>query len=132
MAGWKPQVFEVLHAVWREAEPFVPGALGAMVAQMMRPGLGMRTRFVQWTVSVIVFHFVSLAVAAVFHWPEAVGDVIGFFIAFLAFEALHAWRQAAVDAGVSMISGLPAIVKSIAESWGKRPGASTSSPEPEA
>lgn len=123
MSPWKPPLVEIGRAVWHVLEPFTPGVMGALVAQMMRPGLGMRTRFVQWTVSVIVFHFVSLAIMAVFHWPKAIGDVVGFFIAFLAFEALHAWQKAAIEAGVSVISGAPAILKNIAESWGRRPGA---------
>ncbi len=123
MSAWKPPVMEALHAIWRVLEPFTPGALGALVAQMMRPGLGMRTRFVQWTVSVIVFHFVSLALTAVFHWPKAIGDVVGFFVAFLAFEALHAWQKAAIEAGVSVISGAPDILKNIFESYWRRPGA---------
>lgn len=119
---------KMLASVWHYIEPFVPGALGALVAQMIRPGLGLRTRFVQWSVSVIVFHFVSLAVGAVFHWPKAVGDVIGFFVAFLAFECLHAWQKACVEAGVGVISGIPTIIRHIAESWGRRPGAAPSTP----
>lgn len=122
---------KILSVVWHAVEPFVPGALGALVAQMIRPGLGLRTRFVQWTVSVIVFHFVSLAVLAVFHWPKAVGDVIGFFIAFIAFEALHAWQKAAVEAGVGVISGIPTIFRDIAASWGRRPGAAQTPTEGE-
>lgn len=120
MAAWKSP----LVAIWHALEPFVPGALGALVAQMIRPGLGIRTRFIQWTVSVIVFHFVSVALTAIFGWSAPIANVIGFFVAFIAFEALHAWQKAAVAAGVSMISGFPDIVKNIAESWGKRPGAS--------
>lgn len=131
MAGWKHPLLEIGRGVWHVLEPFVPGALGAAVAQAIRPGLGIRTRFVQWSVSVIVFHFASLAIAAVFHWPKAVGDVVGFFVAFLAFECLHAWQKAAVEAGVSMISGLPAIFRNIAESWGKRPGAAATPTEGE-
>lgn len=129
MQPWKAPLLEVLAAVWHRLEPWLPGVLGAVVAQMIRPGLGLRTRFIQWTVSVIVFHFVSLALTAVFHWPDAIADVVGFFVAFIAFEALHAWQKAAVAAGVSMISGLPGILKNIAESWGKRPGTATSPPE---
>ena len=119
-----------LTAIWHALEPFVPGALGALVAQMIRPGLGIRTRFVQWTVSVIVFHFVSVALTDIVGWGKPIADVVGFFVAFIAFEALHAWQKAAVAAGVSMISGFPDIVKNIAESWGKRPG-SSASPEGE-
>lgn len=122
---WKHALMEFAHGIWRHLEPWLPGILGAIVAQMIRPGLGLRTRFIQWTVSVIVFHFVSIALTAVFRWPEAIADVVGFFIAFIAFEALHAWQKAAVEAGVSMISGLPGILKNIAESWGKRPGAAS-------
>lgn len=128
MSPWKAPLMELMHAVWRHLEPWLPGVLGAIVAQMIRPGLGLRTRFIQWTVSVIVFHFVSLALTAIFGWPQAIGDVVGFFIAFIAFEALHAWQKAAVEAGVSMISGFPAIVKTIAESWGRRPGAAAATP----
>lgn len=123
MQPWKAHLLEVLTALWERSEPWRPGVLGALVAQMIRPGLGLRTRFLQWSVSVIVFHFVSLALTAVFRWPDAIADVVGFFVAFIAFEALHAWQKAAVEAGVSMISGLPEIWKNIAESWGKRPGA---------
>lgn len=123
MQPWKAPLLEFLTALWERSEPWRPGVLGALVAQMIRPGLGLRTRFIQWTVSVIVFHFVSSALNAVFGWHHAIGQVIGFFVAFIAFEALHAWQKAAVEAGVSMISGLPEIWKNIAESWGKRPGA---------
>ena len=128
MAGWKPAAAEAASVVWRALEPFTPGALGALVAQMIRPGLGLRQRFIQWTVSVVVFHFISLALAAVFHWPEAVADVIGFFVAFLAFEALHAWQKAAVEAGVDMIKGLPVVARQVLASWGRRPG---TAPDPE-
>lgn len=128
MQPWKLPLAEVMDAVWRHLEPWLPGVLGAVVAQMIRPGLGLRTRFIQWTVSVIVFHFVSIALTAIFKWPEAIADVVGFFIAFIAFEALHAWQKAAVEAGVSMISGLPGILKNIAESWGRRPGAAAVPP----
>lgn len=131
MQPWKGPLLEFVRAVWHAIEPYLPGLLGALVAQMIRPGLGLRTRFIQWSVSVIVFHFVSVALTAIFHWPDAIADVVGFFIAFIAFEALHAWQKAAVEAGVSMISGLPGILKNIAESWGKRPGAAASPPEGE-
>lgn len=131
MQPWKGPLLEMLAALWERSEPWRPGVLGATVAQMIRPGLGRRARLIQWTVSVIVFHFVSAALAAVFGWPEAITDVVGFFVAFIAFEALHAWQKAAVEAGVSMISGLPGILKNIAESWGKRPGSAASPPEGE-
>ena len=100
---WKPALVEVFAAVWHRLEPFTPGILGAAVAQAFRPGLGMRQRFVQWTVGVIFFHFVSLALAAVFSWPKAVTDCVGFFVAFVAFEAMHAWQAAAVETGASAI-----------------------------
>lgn len=127
MSGWA----KVAAGVWHVVEPFVPGILGAAVAQMVRPGLGIRTRFFQWTVSVIVFHFVSRALTAIFGWGSAVSDVVGFFVAFIAFEALHAWQKAAVTAGVSMISGAPEIIKEMALSWGKRPGAASNPTEGE-
>lgn len=44
----KPVLIEFAAAVWHKLEPFLPGILGAAVAQMMRPGLGMRQRFIQW------------------------------------------------------------------------------------
>jgi hypothetical protein len=129
MQPWKGPLLEIFAALWHRLEPWLPGIFGAIVAQMIRPGLGVRQRFIQWTVSVIVFHFVSIALTTIFRWPDAISDVVGFFIAFIAFEALHAWQKAAVEAGVSMISGLPGILKNIAESWGKRPGTPASPPE---
>lgn len=130
MQPWKVPLIEMAHAVWHRFEPFVPGVLGAIVAQGIRPGLGLRQRFVQWSVSVIVFHFVSLALAALFHWPSAVGDVVGFFVAFLAFEALHAWQRAAVEAGVSAIKDTGAVWKQLLEGWAARAGAPKSNPVP--
>nr|WP_312054283.1 hypothetical protein [Brevundimonas diminuta] len=118
----KAPFFEFLLAVWHKLEPFLPGILGAAVAQMMRPGLGMRQRFIQWTVGVIVFHFVSKALAALFHWPEAVADVVGFFIAFLAFEGLHAWQKAAIEAGVSAIRDTGAVWRHLLQGWAEKAG----------
>ena len=63
LMAWKAPLLEFALAVWHRLEPFTPGILGAAVAQAFRPGLGMRQRFVQWTVGVIFFHFVSLALA---------------------------------------------------------------------
>lgn len=123
MASWKPPLMEAARSVWHALEPFVPGVLGALVAQAIRPGLGLRQRFIQWTVSVIVFHFVAAALTAVFHWPEAIGNVVGFFVAFLAFEALHAWQKAAVEAGVGMIGDVRAVWRQLMEGWAARVGA---------
>ncbi len=118
----KPLLIEVITAVWHKLEPFLPGVLGAAVAQMMRPGLGMRQRFIQWTVGVIVFHFVSAALAALFHWPEAVTDVVGFFVAFLAFEGLHAWQKAAIEAGASAIRDTGAVWRHLLQGWAEKAG----------
>jgi len=121
--AWKPALFEALLAIWHKLEPFLPGVMGAAVAQMMRPGLGMRQRFIQWTVGVIVFHFVSAALAVLFRWPEAVADVIGFFIAFLAFEGLHAWQKAAIEAGASAIRDTGAVWRHLLQGWADKAGA---------
>lgn len=121
--AWKPALFEALAVVWHRLEPFVPGILGAAVAQAFRPGLGMRQRFVQWTVGVIFFHFVSLALAAVFSWPEAVTDCVGFFVAFVAFEAMHAWQAAAVETGASAIRDTGVVWRHLMNSWAAKLGA---------
>lgn len=128
---WKPALIEVALALCHKLEPFLPGVLGAAVAQMMRPGLGMRQRFVQWTVGVIVFHFVSRGLSALFHWPEAVADVVGFFIAFLAFEALHAWQKAAIETGASAIRDTGAVWRHLLQGWAAKAGAGQHPPKPE-
>lgn len=128
MAMLKDHLLEAGLAVWHRLEPFVPGVLGAIVAQAIRPGLGLRQRFVQWSVSVIVFHFVSLALAALFGWPQAVGDVVGFFVAFLAFEALHAWQKAAVEAGASAIKDTGVVWRQLLQGWAARAGGAKPDP----
>lgn len=127
MIEWKAAAL----IVWLKLEPFVPGVLGALVAQMMRPGLGVRQRFIQWTVGVIVFHFVSRGLAAVFHWPEAVADVVGFFIAFLAFEALHAWQKAAIETGASAIRDVGVVWRHLMEGWAAKAGAKSKRENPD-
>ena len=122
MATWKASLLEIAVAIWHRLEPFIPGVLGAAVAQAMRPGLGMRQRFVQWTVGVVVFHFVSLALAAMFAWPKAVADVVGFFVAFCAFEALHAWQLAAIETGASAIRDVGVVWRHLMNSWASKLG----------
>lgn len=123
MPTWKPPLMEVLRTAWSVLEPVIPGVLGALVAQAIRPGLGLRARLIQWTVSVIVFLFVSRALASVFHWSNAIGDVVGFFVALMAFEALHAWQKAAVEAGVGVIGDTRAVWRQLLEGWAARAGA---------
>lgn len=118
----KPLLIEVITAVWHKLEPFLPGILGAAVAQMMRPGLGMRQRFIQWTVGVIVFTYASRALAVLFHWHEYIAQVVGFFIAFMAFEALHAWQKAAIEAGVSAIRDTGAVWRHLLQGWAEKAG----------
>lgn len=122
--AWKPALIEVALAIWHKLEPFLPGILGAAVAQMMRPGLGMRQRFIQWTVGVIVFTYASRALAVLFHWHEYIAQVVGFFIAFMAFEALHAWQKAAIEAGVSAIRDTGAVWRHLLQGWAAKAGAS--------
>ncbi|MGH7019152.1 MAG: hypothetical protein ACREEY_04700 [Brevundimonas sp.] len=124
-------LIEFALAVWRKLEPSLPGVMGAAVAQMMRPGLGVRQRLIQWTVGVIVFHFVIEALTVVFRWPEAVADVVGFFIAFLAFEALHAWQKAAIEAGVSAIRDTGVVWRHLLQGWAAKAGASQQPPKTE-
>lgn len=121
--AWKPALIEIGLFVWHRLEGYVPGILGAAVAQAFRPGLGMRQRFVQWTVGVVFFHFVSLALAAVFSWPEAVTDCVGFFVAFVAFEAMHAWQSAAVETGASAIRDTGVVWRHLMNSWAAKLGA---------
>lgn len=121
--AWKPALIEAFAAIWHKLEPFVPGILGAAVAQAFRPGLGIRQRFVQWTVGVIFFHFVSLALAAVFSWPEAVTDCVGFFVAFVAFEGMHAFQQAAIETGASAIRDTGTVWRHLLNSWAAKLGA---------
>lgn len=99
------------------------GIAGGAVAQMLRPGLGVRQRFVQWTVSVITYSFVSRALEAVFHWPTALTEVVGFFVAFLAFEALHAWQKAAIETGASAIRDVGVVWRHLMEGWAAKAGA---------
>lgn len=127
---WKPALIEAAVAVWHRLEPFVPGILGAAVAQAFRPGLGMRQRFVQWTVGVIFFHFVSLALASVFSWPKAVTDCVGFFVAFVAFEAMHAWQAAAVETGASAIRDTGVVWRHLMNSWAAKLGAARAASTP--
>jgi len=128
--AWKTTFLHLWDMTRHAVEPFVPGVLGALVGQFIRPGLGMRQRFVQWTVGVIVFHFVSGALLALTDWPDAVGDVIGFFVAFLAFEALHAWQKAAIEAGASAIKDTGAVWRQLMQGWAARIGAAKADPVP--
>lgn len=120
---WKPALIEALAVVWHKLEPFMPGILGAAVAQAFRPGLGIRQRFVQWTVSVVVFHFVSLALATAFAWPKSIADVVGFFVAFCAFEGLHAFQQAAIETGASAIRDTGTVWRHLMQGWAAKLGA---------
>lgn len=124
---WKPALIEVFEGLRHWLEPFVPGAVGAAIAQMWESGLGWRDRLAQWTVGVTFAAFLVPAAGHVFHWPLPLINAVGFVVGTLAFKAYKPLREAFI-AGAA--GGLKAAFTNLG-SWVPRRGAAPVPPNTE-
>lgn len=76
----------------------VPGAVGAMLGVVFQGALPWTQRLLQFTVGLIVSHYVGGALLALFpDWPTIVQDAIKLGIGMSAFEGARRFRLAAIE-----------------------------------
>ena len=97
----------LLHQLVEGAQTLIaalaPAALGSAVAQAYQRGLSLRDRLVQWSVGILVSHYVTLGVAAVLQLGPFVGQALGFVLGMIAFQAAPRFMAASTDA----LAGVP-------------------------
>lgn len=119
MADWKITSINVWDAVRHLFEPFLPGAIGAAVAQAWEPGLSLRQRTIQWVVGLSFAVFIVPGLGHVFGWGDPLVDAVGFVVGTLAFKAVLPLQQALIEGGSATLRSMP----EWAGSWFRRRGA---------
>lgn len=80
------------------ASSLAPSLIGSGVAQVWKPGLSWRQRFVQWVVGSTVSFYATQAVIEFTGWNEFVSQSIAFGVALIAFDATPRLIAASSDA----------------------------------
>lgn len=75
-----------------------PSLIGSGVAQVWKPGLSWRHRFIQWIVGSTVSYYATGAIIAFTGWNEFVAQSLAFGIGLVAFDATPRLIRAAGDA----------------------------------
>lgn len=83
-----------------------PSLIGSAVAQVWKPGLSWRHRFVQWIVGSTVSYYATVGIIALTGWNEFVAQSLAFGIALVAFDATPRLIRAAGDVIASLPAGL--------------------------
>lgn len=81
-----------------------PSLIGSAVAQVWKPGLNWRHRFVQWIVGSTVSYYATVAIISLTGWNEFVAQSLAFGIALVAFDATPRLIAAVAD----VVADLPA------------------------
>jgi len=98
---------ECLSALIVGAVAVAPAAFGATVSQLLKKGLTWRERAAQIFIGICTSWFVTKGVAAWFSLDPFVAQAIGFTCAFLAADALPAFR----DHAVVVIAAIPDMLR---------------------
>lgn len=125
MVPLKVMLIEVWHAVAHWIEPFIPGALGAAVAQLWEPGLSLRQRLEQWTAGLLFAVYVVPAIGHVFSWGQPVINGVGFVVGTLALRTYPVLREAFVVGMSGSLKSIPEVFRS----WARKPGAEPEAPK---
>lgn len=83
-----------------------PSLIGSAVAQVWKPGLNWRHRFVQWIVGSTVSYYATVGIVALTGWNEFVAQSLAFGIALVAFDATPRLIRAAADVIAELPAGL--------------------------
>lgn len=75
-----------------------PSLIGSAVAQVWKPGLSWRHRFLQWVVGSTVSYYATVGIIAWTGWNEFVAQSLAFGIAMIAFDATPRLIRALGDA----------------------------------
>ncbi|WP_157218716.1 hypothetical protein [Flavisphingomonas formosensis] len=97
----------ILSALVAGAVAVAPAAFGATVSQLLKRGLTWRERAAQLFIGICTSWFVTKGVAAWFSLDPFVAQAIGFTCAFLAADALPAFR----DRAVAVIASIPDLLR---------------------
>jgi hypothetical protein len=115
-------MWEKLSHVWdllrHLVEPFLPGAIGAAVAQAWEPGLSLRQRTIQWVVGLTFAVFVVPGVGHVFNWGTPLVDAVQFVVGVIAFNTVLPLQRALIEGSTGALKTLPEVFRS----WARKPG----------
>lgn len=81
-----------------------PSLIGSAIAEVWKPALPFRQRFLQWVVGSTVSYYATLGIIALTGWNHFVGQSIAFAIALIAFDATPRIINAIGDT----LAGIPA------------------------
>ncbi|HEX7856043.1 MAG TPA: hypothetical protein VF503_20360 [Sphingobium sp.] len=95
---------DILHSVPDLIGSLAPSLIGSAVAQVWKPALPFRQRFMQWVVGSTVSYYATLGIIAITGWNAFVAQSIAFAIALIAFDATPRVTSAIGD----MLVALPA------------------------
>lgn len=94
---------DLLDSTATLATALTPSLIGSAVAQVWKPGLSWRHRFVQWVVGSTVSYYATTGIIALTGWNDFVAQSLAFGIAMIAFDTTPRLIKALGD----VVTGLP-------------------------